>query len=134
VQKKITIAVVVAVLLGAGYYGWTMLRWHVIFRMKADDIMQKKVARFPNSETVLAIPDMMKEAAKAAHVSTDNFSTSIELYPRVEGPVTFWFVNVKISDGVHVPLEEEQRVESQNQLLADSENLESHGVKIKKVN
>jgi hypothetical protein len=132
VQKKITIAVVVAVLAAGGYYAWTILRWNVIFRMKADKIMNDKVGRFPSSETVLAIPDMMKAAAQEAHCPTDNFATTLEIYPRNEGPVTFWYVGVKVSDGVHTPLEEERRVESNNQLLADSENLESHGVKIMK--
>lgn len=131
-QKKITIAVVLAVLAGAGFYGWTILRWTVIFRMKVQDVFEKKVGRFPESPTVIAIPDMVKEAAQAAHVPTENLTTTMHLEGRVMGPVTMWFLCVSIGDGSHTPIEVDHRVESQDRLFNDSENLEQHGIKLLK--
>jgi hypothetical protein len=132
VQKKVGIAVVLVVLGVAGYIGWNMMRWSVVYRMKVDEVMLKKVARFPSTETVIAIPDLMKEAAVAAKVPTEGLRTDVVLEGRHQGPVVFWYVVVTVSDGKHDPLRAEQRVENEKVLLADAERLDAAQVKIKK--
>lgn len=131
-QKKLTILVVVALLAGGGYYAWTIMRWSVVFRMKVDDVMLKKVARFPATATVIAIPSMMKEAAEASKVPTDTLKTEVRFEARGTGAVVFWYVVATVSDGQHQPLVAEQRVENQAVLLAEQDKLEEAGIKVKK--
>ncbi len=133
-QKKILILVVLAIVGAAGYVGWAMTRWNVVYRLKVDEVMQKKVARFPSAATVIALPDLMKEAAVASSVPTENLKTEVVIEGRNAGPIMFWYIVVTVRDGKHEPLRSEQRVDPDHVkvLFADTEKLEAAGITFKK--
>ena len=133
-QKKLGIGAVLVVLAVAGFIGWTFMRWSVVYRMKVDEVMQKKVARFPSAATIISLPDLMKEAAVAAKVPTEDLRTDVIIEGRNAGPLVFWFVVVTVHDGKHDPLRSEQRVEPDHMkvLFADTEKLEAAGITFKK--
>ena len=131
-NKKIVAAIVVLVLAVAGWFGWKWLRFQVLFTMKLQAMQEKQIGRFPSSETVIAIPDMVKEAAQQAHVPTADMHTEIKLVGRDAGPVRFYYLHLHIEGDGGKSTDVEQRIESQAQLLNDAENLEAHGVKIEK--
>jgi hypothetical protein len=130
VDKKIKIAIVVAIVGVVGWLGWVQLRWHVLYKMKVQDIVEKKIGRFPKLEDIGSLPDKLKEGATELHIPTENLSIKMEIYGRPMGPVTFWFLFVKVSNG-STWVDYEHRIESQDQLL-DDPRLPETGVTIKR--
>ena len=134
-EKKIKIAVVLAILGGVGWFGWTILRYQVVFRMKVQAVVEKKVQRFPPTAVLVDLPNLVKEAAREAHVPDENLTTSVLLEAKTQGPIVMYFATVTVADGSHAPIEWTVGVDRdhfKNVLLPDIEKLEAAGIKFKK--
>ncbi len=132
-NKKVGILIGLVLLGGIGWFAWTFLRWEVVFYMKAKDIMEKQVGRFPSVSTVTSIPQLMKDAARLSHIpNPDGVTTSLALEGRNMGPVTFWYLEAHVDDGTGKTIYVEQKIDNQDTFIDNAEVQEKTGVKIKK--
>ena len=118
-QKKVMIAIVLAVLAVGGWFGWKFLSFHVLFEMRLQDVFEKKVTRFPSVEALKALPDSVKEAARLAHVDDEGMTTTLKLQGRQMGPVVMWFLIARIVDGQGRVMTHEQQMENAGGYIDD---------------
>jgi len=132
VQKKIWIVVFIAALGGGGYFVWTYLRFLVVFKMKVDEIVQKKGGRIPQPATVAQMDGMIKDAAAASHVPPEGLSVEKTIVGRPAGPIVLWYLVVTVTDEKGRSITSEEQIENSGTFIDDPEVQKSAGVTIKK--
>ena len=130
--KKVMIAVILAVLAVGGWFGWKALSFHVLFEMQLQEVFEKKVTRFPSVEALKALPDSVKQAARAAHVSEEGMKTSLKLQGRQMGPVVMWFLIARIEDASGRVMTHEQQMENAGSYIDDPDKCNDCGITLVK--
>jgi hypothetical protein len=133
VNKKVQVAIFLVTLGAISWYGWTILRWEVVYKMKVQSIFEKQVGRVPSVEAVSRITELCKEAARDSHIPGDGIKTTLTLELRQAGPVILYYISVHIDDTLTGKyLDQEQQIVNQGTFLDDPEVQAKLDLKIKR--
>src|SRR2546423_6896032 len=129
-KKRAIQALVVGVLVVVGWFGYVQLRF-LLFTMEARRTVEK-LGRFPTAQRIIDLPGAIKADAQKYHVPLETLTVKVEIEGRAAGPVRFYFVVLKVQDGSRTYKFDDARLESQEQVLAEEENLKQHGIELRR--
>lgn len=131
-KKKLGILVVVLALGGAGWFGWTHLRFF-LYTMHAREVIDDGLGRFPSADQIIALRTQLKDKAASRGVPVQDFGVGLVLKQVDAGPIKFWFLDVEVHEGTKTFFyRKSNRIESIETVLGEEEKLKEAGVVIER--
>lgn len=131
--KHLIVLLVVAALAFGGFTVWQKMRVGVVFKLKAQEALEKQVTRVPSLDQILGVPAALKAAARDVGVKNpDDWKTTMQVQGRGSTSATMWYLIVRFEDSTGESVDLSQQIETEEVVLNNVDKIEAAGIKFKK--